>query len=58
MIPLLVFALVVLIVAIASVAKIHDQEIQVHWRLHAEELEHQRKMLELEEELQKLRQGH
>lgn len=56
-IPLAVFAMVVLIVAITKMAKIRDREIEVHQRLHLEQLEHQRKMKELELELERVKQG-
>lgn len=54
-IPLAAFALVVLIVAITQLVKIRDLELEVHQRLHLEEMEHQRKMKELE--LDRIRQG-
>jgi ADP-ribosylglycohydrolase len=56
-IPLAVFAMVILIVAIVRLAKIRDKEIEVQQRLHLEQLEHQRKMQELELELTRLRKG-
>jgi len=56
-IPLAVFAMVVLIVAISHMAKIRDKEIDVQQRLHEEELEHQRKMRELDLELQRVRES-
>jgi len=56
-IPLGVFAMVVLIVAITKMAKIRDREIEVHQRLHLEQLEHQRKMKELELDLERVKQG-
>jgi len=56
-VPLAVFAMVVLIVAITQVAKIRDMEIEVHHRLHLAEMEHHEKMRELEMELQRIRQG-
>ena len=56
-IPLGVFLMVVLIVAITSVAKMRDREIEVHQRLYLEEREHQLKMQELEAQLQQLRQA-
>jgi ADP-ribosylglycohydrolase len=56
-IPLAVFAMVILIVAIVRLAKIRDKEIEVQQRLHQEQLEHQRKMQELELELTRLRKG-
>ena len=57
LIPLGVFAMVVLIVAIAQTARIRDKELDVHQKLHLEEMEHQRKMRELELELQRIKQG-
>ncbi len=56
-IPLAVFAMVVLIVAITQTAKLRDREIEVQRSLHLEQLEHQRKMQELESKLQELKQG-
>lgn len=56
-IPLACFALVVLIVAIVKVAKIRDKEMEVQQRLHVELLEHQRKMRELEQALERVKQG-
>lgn len=56
-IPLAVFAMVVLIVAIANLSKVRDKELEVHGRLHEKELEHRRKMKELEIELERARQG-
>ncbi|MFB3924243.1 MAG: hypothetical protein ACE145_21185 [Terriglobia bacterium] len=56
-IPLAIFAMVALIVGIVMMAKVRDRELQVHQRLHLEQLEHQRKMQELEEELQRVKQA-
>ena len=56
-IPLAAFALVVIIVAIVHLMKIRDIEIDCHQRLRIEEMEHQRKMRELEMELERVRQG-
>jgi hypothetical protein len=56
-IPLACFVMVVLIVAVVNVAKMRDMELDVHGRLRNEEMEHQRKMKELEIELAKVRQG-
>ncbi len=56
-VPLAVFAMVVLIVAITHLAKIRDLEIDVHEKLHLAEMEHQRKMRELESELERIKQG-
>jgi hypothetical protein len=56
-IPLGVFAMVVLIVAITQIVKIRDKEMEVHRKLHLDEMEHQRKMRELELELERIKQG-
>ncbi|HEV2234536.1 MAG TPA: hypothetical protein VGV68_14175 [Terriglobia bacterium] len=55
-VPLALFAMVVLIVAIVSVMKIRDQENDVRLRLYQEEMEHRRKMQELEQQLAQVRQ--
>lgn len=57
LIPLGIFAMVVLIVGISHTARIRDKEMQVHQRLHLEEMEHRRKMQELELELERIKQG-
>jgi hypothetical protein len=54
-IPLSIFAMVVIIVAIVKLAKIRDKEMEVHQRLHMEQLEHQRKMQELQLELDRVK---
>jgi hypothetical protein len=56
-IPLAAFAMVILIVAIVKLAKIRDKEMEVQQRLHLAQMEHQRKMQELELELTRLRKG-
>ena len=56
-IPLGVFAMVVLIVAITQVVKIREIELEVQHKLQLEELEHRRKMRELELELERIKQG-
>jgi len=56
-IPLAVFAMVVLIVTIVSLARLRETEMEVHQRLYMEEMEHQRKMRELELELERVKQG-
>jgi len=56
-IPLAVFAMVVLIVAIAALTKIRNLEVEFHQQLHLEEMEHQHKMQELELQLQRIKQG-
>jgi hypothetical protein len=57
LIPLAVFAMVVLIVALNHLSQIRTLEIDVQHKLHAQEMEHQRKMKELDLELQRIRQG-
>jgi len=57
LVPLAVFAMVVLIVAIAEVTKVRNRELDVHQKLHALEMEHQRKMRELELALERIKQG-
>jgi hypothetical protein len=56
-IPLGVFAMVVLIVAITQIVRIRDKEMEVHQKLHLEEMEHQRKMRELELDLERIKLG-
>jgi len=56
-IPLGAFVMVVLIVALAHVTNIRDLEVAVHQKLYAKEMEHQRKMRELELELERIKQG-
>jgi hypothetical protein len=57
LIPLAVFAMVVLIVALTHLAQIRNLEIDVHQKLHVQEMEHQRRMKELDLELQRIKQG-
>jgi hypothetical protein len=54
-IPLAGFAMAAIIVAIVQLVKIRDMEIETHQRLRLEEMEHQRKMRELERELEKVK---
>ena len=56
-IPLWVFAMVVLIVAITQIVKIREKEMEVHQKLHIEEMEHQRRLRELDLELERIKQG-
>lgn len=56
-IPLGVFAMVVLIVAITQIVKIRDKEMELHQKLRLEEMEHQRQMRELELDLERIKQG-
>ena len=57
LIPLGIFAMVVLIVAITNLASIRSREIEIHQSLHKLDMEHRRKMQELEMELERIRQG-
>ena len=57
MIPLAVFLMVVLIVAFSQMTRVRDKEIQVQRQLHAAQLEHQRKMQELQAELERVKQA-
>ncbi len=56
-IPLACFAAAVVIVAITQLVRIRDTEIEVHQRLYQEEMEHRRKMKELELELERIKGG-
>jgi len=56
-IPLAAFALVVIIVAIVHLMKIRELELDAHQRLRIEEMEHQRKMRELDLELGQARKA-
>jgi biopolymer transport protein ExbB/TolQ len=56
MIPLAVFLMVVLIVAISQIARLRDKEIQAQQQLHAAQLEHQRKMQGLQAEHERVKQ--
>ena len=56
-VPLAVFALVVIVIAIVQLTKIREAEMEVHQRLHLEEMEHQQKMRELDRELEQVKQG-
>ena len=55
-IPLAGFAMVVAIVAITQLMSIREAEMQAQQRLYQEEMEHQRKMRELELELERVKQ--
>ena len=57
LIPLSVFVMVVLIVAITHIDKVRALEMEVHQKLHLQEMEHQRKMQELDLKLQRIKQG-
>ncbi len=57
LVPLAVFAMVVVLVAITAMAKLRDKEMEVHQRLHLEEMEHQRQMQELTSELERIKRA-
>ena len=57
LIPLAGFALVVIIVGLLSVTKIREKELEVHQHLSEAELEHRRKMAELQADLDRLLQS-
>jgi Tfp pilus assembly protein PilN len=54
-IPMAIFVMVILIVAIVHVTKLRDKEMAVQQQLHAAQLEHQRKMQELQAELERVK---
>ncbi len=56
-IPLAVFAMVVLIVAITQVVKMHDRQMESQQRMRLEEMEHRRKTKELDLELARVKEG-
>jgi hypothetical protein len=56
-VPLGVFAMVVLLVAITQIVKIREKEMEVQQKLYIEEMEHHRRMRELELELDRIKQG-
>ncbi len=57
LIPLASFALVVLIVGITHLARIREIETEVAQRLHMEQMEHERKMRQLDLELERVKRG-
>ena len=57
MIPLGVFAMVVLIVAITHMVKLREKEMEVQQKLYTDEMEHQRRMRELDLEMERIKQG-
>lgn len=54
-IPLMVFAAVVIIVALVSLVRIHDRETDVHQAIHHREMEHREAMMRLQAELREAR---
>jgi uncharacterized membrane protein len=53
-IPLGAFVMVVIIVAIGSMKKMREKELEAHQNLRAQEMDHERKMKELDIEKAKL----
>lgn len=56
-IPLAAFLAVALLMAIISVVKLRDTEMDVQQELHREEMEHRHRMKELDLELERVKQG-
>lgn len=56
-VPLAVFAAVVLIVALVSFVRLHDKESQTYGRQHQAEREHRDAMRRLDDELKRLKAG-
>jgi Na+/citrate or Na+/malate symporter len=57
LIPLAVFGAVCVIVAITSLGKISEKENEVSNSLRLEELDHRRRMAELEQQLAQIKKG-
>ena len=57
MIPIIVFALVVVIVAVKDFTALHDREVEVQTKMQSLEIEHQRKMLDLNHALDRARRS-
>jgi len=53
-VPLGAFLMVVIIVAIGSMKKMREKELEAHHRLRTQEMEHERKLKEMEIEKAKL----
>ena len=53
-VPLAAFLMVVIIVAIGSMKKMREKELQAHQELRMREMEHERKMKEMEIEKAKI----
>ncbi len=54
LIPIACFVMVILVVAIVEMVKLREKEIEVRQKLYLEELEHRRRMQELENEASRL----
>lgn len=57
LIPLAVFAFVVIVVALNDTTKIHALETESHFKLSQQEMEHKAKMGELQAELDRIRKS-
>jgi hypothetical protein len=57
LIPIAGMVGIILIIAIISIMKTHEDESEVRYKLQAAEMEHQKRMKELELELEKTRMG-
>jgi hypothetical protein len=57
LIPIAVFLAVCILVAITSIARIADKETQVANSLRMEELDHQHRMAELQQQLERIKKG-
>ena len=53
-VPLGLFAMIVLIVAISSMKKMREKELEAHQQLRTQEMEHERRMKELDIEKAKI----
>ena len=53
-VPLGLFAMIVLIVAISSMKKMRENELEAHQQLRTQEMEHERRMKELDIEKAKI----
>ena len=53
-VPLGLFAMIVLIVAISSMKKMREKELEAHQQLRSQEMEHERRMKELDIEKAKI----
>jgi hypothetical protein len=56
-VPLAVFAIAAILVAIFAVVRIQDVENWSQHQLHAQEMEHEQKMRELDLKLERIKQG-
>ncbi len=57
LIPLAIFAGVCVIVALTTLARVNDKEHEIANSLRVEELDHQRRMAELQQQLDRVKKG-